>query len=58
MYMMAKYSNLVLTYIFFSDCTAPFIVNIVTDATADAIAATAAAPARGVCLEYRQIPCT
>ena len=45
-------------YLFFSDCTAPFIVNIVTDATADAIAATAAAPARGVCLEYRQIPCT
>jgi len=39
------------------DCTAPFIVNIVTDQALDTVAATAALPSRGVCLEYQQIPC-
>jgi len=35
------------------DCTAPFTVNVVTDAAAD----TAAINSRGACLEYRQLPC-
>jgi len=38
------------------DCSAPFIVQIFTDAIAG-IAPTAAAPARGLCLEYKQKPC-
>ena len=54
---------------FFLDCTAPFIVGIVTDAIPgndanDQVEAEAApVPAmglktqRGVCLEYKQIPC-
>lgn len=42
------------------DCTAPFSVQIVTDALADI--GTAAGPntvdnSRGVCLEWTQIPC-
>jgi len=39
------------------DCTAPFIVDVFTDATIDGVAPTAAAPARGLCLEYQQLPC-
>jgi hypothetical protein len=37
------------------DCVPPFNVQIHTDAVADAISATAAN--RGVCFDYRQIPC-
>ena len=37
------------------DCTAPFNVQIVTDALADP--QSAARINRGVCLNYRQIPC-
>ena len=40
-----------------TDCTAPFEVSIVTDATTDATAGTIAGSNRGVCLEYTQIPC-
>merc|ERR1712110_1057886 len=46
------------------DCTAPFTVDIKTDAkgdegaTAAAAAATAAPGSRGVCIEYTQIPCS
>ena len=40
-----------------TDCTAPFEVSIVTDATTDGTAATIAGSIRGVCLEYTQIPC-
>ena len=40
-----------------ADCTAPFIVDVFTDATIDGVAPTAAAPARGLCLEYQQLPC-
>ena len=39
---------------FVCDCSAPFIVDIYTDAIADDATATS----RGVCLEYRQIQCT
>jgi len=37
------------------DCTTPFAVNVVTDAYADANSDKSAN--RGVCLEYRQLPC-
>jgi len=39
------------------DCTTPFQVSVVTDATQDAIAATIASSNKGVCLEYTQEPC-
>jgi len=39
------------------DCTAPFTIDIFTDATIDGVAPVAAAPARGLCLEYQQLPC-
>jgi len=35
------------------DCTAPYSINVVTDATIDA----ANTLSRGVCLEYRHVPC-
>ena len=41
----------------FSDCTAPFIAQIVTDATTGAGADAATFVQRGICLEYKQIPC-
>ena len=41
----------------FSDCTAPFIAQIVTDATAGAGADPETFVQRGICLEYKQIPC-
>ena len=41
----------------FSDCTAPFIVQIVTDAVPGAGDQMATKVQRGVCLEYKQIPC-
>ena len=59
-------------FILFLDCTAPFIVGIVTDAIPgndanDQVEAEDAGPPvvpamglktqRGVCLEYKQIPC-
>ena len=44
--------------IFFSDCTAPFVIEIYTDATNDGTAAAANTEARGVCFEYTQVPCT
>lgn len=37
------------------DCVPPFNVHIKTDAIADAISGTATN--RGVCFDYRQIPC-
>ena len=40
-----------------SDCTAPFEVNIQTDATTDTDTANDQRTNRGVCLEYTQIPC-
>ena len=40
-------------YPLISDCVPPFNVQIYTDASAYAIAATQ----RGVCLEYEQVPC-
>ncbi|TRY75607.1 hypothetical protein TCAL_15568 [Tigriopus californicus] len=40
------------------DCTKPFRVDIVTDAVADVTAGTDnTRQSRGLCLEYRQIPC-
>merc|ERR1711971_1377370 len=39
------------------DCTTPFEVSVVTDATADAIVTTIANGDVGVCLEYTQEPC-
>lgn len=39
------------------DCTAPFTIDIFTDATIDGVAPAADAPARGLCLEYQQLPC-
>ena len=36
-----------LNHLFFSDCTTPFQVSVVTDATADAIAATIASSNKG-----------
>lgn len=39
------------------DCTAPFIAQIVTDATAGAGADPETFVQRGICLEYKQIPC-
>ena len=56
-------------FILFLDCTAPFIVGIVTDdspgddandqveAAAGAVPAMGLKTQRGVCLEYKQIPC-
>ena len=41
-----------------ADCTAPFTVQIVTDAIAGAVAPAAILPGRGVCLEYTQLPCS
>ena len=41
-----------------ADCTAPFTVQIVTDAIAGAVAPAAILPGRGVCLEYQQLPCS
>lgn len=38
------------------DCTAPYVVNFHTDATADGDAANAPA-SRGICLDYMQVPC-
>ena len=45
-----------LKYEIFLDCTQPFRVQIYTDATV-AIAVTAATQQRGLCLEYKQLPC-
>ena len=39
------------------DCTAPFEVGVITDATTDGTAATTASHNSGVCLEYTQEPC-
>ena len=39
------------------DCTPPFEVSIVTDATTDGTAATVANMNRGICLDYHQEPC-
>jgi len=39
------------------DCTAPFIVQIVTDNTPGAGDMMAMFVQRGVCLEYKQVPC-
>ena len=39
------------------DCTAPFEVGVITDATTDGMAATTASHNSGVCLEYTQEPC-
>ncbi len=40
------------------DCTPPFEVSVVTDATQDATASTIADSNKGVCLEYTQEPCS
>jgi len=40
------------------DCGPPFEVRFVTNAIAEAKSATAGVFNRGVCLEYRQLPCT
>ena len=52
-----KELNSVTFLLLIADCTAPFIVDVFTDATIDGVAPTAAAPARGLCLEYQQLPC-
>ena len=39
------------------DCTAPFEVGVITDATTDGMPATTASHNSGVCLEYTQEPC-
>jgi len=39
------------------DCTAPFTVGVVTDAIDEADNSAPAVGARGICLEYTQIPC-
>ena len=39
---------------FFLDCLPPFVVEIKTDNTADAIAGQVQ---RGLCFDYKQIPC-
>jgi len=39
------------------DCTTPFIVQVYTEDTVAAIAPAAGAEARGLCLEYQQLPC-
>jgi len=39
------------------DCTSPFEVSVVTDASQDAIASTIASSNKGVCLEWTQEPC-
>lgn len=41
-------------YLTFTDCTAPFQVTVVTDATADATAVLS----KGLCLDYVQTACT
>ena len=43
--------------LFFTDCTAPFTVGVVTDAIDEADNSAPAVGARGICLEYTQIPC-
>jgi len=40
------------------DCTSPFTVGIVTDAGDDTDNSAPAVGARGLCLEYTQVPCT
>lgn len=42
---------------FMLDCSAPFVVEIYTDATNDGSAPTAAAPSQGACLNYKQVAC-
>ena len=42
---------------FFTDCTAPFTVGVVTDAIDETDNSAPAVGARGLCLEYTQIPC-
>ena len=44
-------------FTFFTDCTAPFTVGVVTDAIDEADNSAPAVGARGICLEYTQIPC-
>ena len=43
--------------IFITDCTAPFTVGVVTDAIDETDNSAPAVGARGLCLEYTQIPC-
>ena len=43
--------------LYFADCSQPFIIDFVTDATSDDTDGTNAVISAGICLDYTQVKC-